>query len=92
MESIPFPAAATTITAQDRWLISGVALLGIVVFGSGILSAMRSGTISVGKGLFRYSVTRDDQPFQFWFALFGHAVLCVVCLIAFAVILFNRFN
>jgi hypothetical protein len=62
------------------WAVRGLLLLGVLVFTWTVLDGLRTGSIRAGRGIWHRTVYRDNDPVEFWFAVFGNSVGFVVVL------------
>jgi hypothetical protein len=68
-------AAATPRSGPPFWAFVVGLILFELVPGWTVWSALRTGWIRTGKGLWHRTINRDDDPIEFWFAIVGNCFL-----------------
>jgi hypothetical protein len=69
-----------THSLASPWAIRGLLLLGMLVFAWTVLDGVRTGSIRAGRGVWHRTVYRDNDPAEFWLAVFGNSIGFVVVL------------
>jgi hypothetical protein len=76
---------------QLTWTFAAIALAGSIYFAWTAVVAMRTGFISVKKTFLAFTwwdeVNSDDNPLQFWFAVFTHWIASAACIFGLVLVL-----
>jgi hypothetical protein len=73
--------AVTSGSTPPFWVF----VLGLILFelvpAWTVFSALRTGWIRTGQGLWHRTINRDDDPIEFWFAIVGNCFLFALILL-----------
>jgi hypothetical protein len=66
---------------KSRWAVRGLLLLAACAFVWTVFDGLRTGSIRSGRGVWHRTVYRDNDPAEFWLAVIGNCVGCIVVVV-----------